>query len=288
MAPMEILQNFRTLAPRYKALLCDVWGVVHNGVEPYPGIVEALRGFRETSGPVALLTNAPRPSAVIPPQLERLGVPADCYDTIVTSGDGTRFELSKRAPAKALHLGPDRDLGLFDETGLEQTDAIEQADFILCTGLRDDTTEAPPDYIADLMAMREAGLEMVCANPDLQVMRGDQIVYCAGALALAYREIGGTVVYAGKPHKPIYDLALQRLQALDPALTKADILAVGDGPKTDVKGANQNGFDCLFIAGGLHARAFDASEARVFEATALEILQGEGVEAVAAMPGLVW
>ena len=247
----RILQSLAEISSDYDVLLCDLWGCYHNGVEPYPAAVAALRSFRAAGGAVVLITNAPRPSAPILRHLDRMGAPKDSFDDIVSSGDATRHVVAAGKYGTRVHVvGPERDSGIWDDLPIELT-PLEQADSILCTGLFDDETETPADY-ADLVRRGVAlGLTMLCANPDIVVDRAETRLYCAGAIAEAYKQAGGEAVYFGKPHQPIYALALEKARALRPTLDSARILAVGDGVATDVLGAEQAGVDCLFVTGGL-------------------------------------
>ncbi|HNR77424.1 MAG TPA: TIGR01459 family HAD-type hydrolase, partial [Parvularculaceae bacterium] len=264
----HFLAGLSEIADRFDAVLCDAWGVIHNGVALFPGVEDALANFRKQRGPVVILTNAPRPSAIIPAQLDRIGLSRNAYDAVVTSGDATRAAIEALAPGTAFRLGPDKDLALYENLDVRFA-PLEEADFIVCTGLVDDSRETPADY-ADLLknaALRR--LPMVCANPDIVVRWGDRLIYCAGALAEAYEALGGEVVYGGKPHAPIYDLALAVLEKkAGDALDRRRVLAIGDGAKTDIAGANRNGFPVLFIAakGGVHDDGVDqASISRALE-----------------------
>ena len=202
--PLQLLEHLSDIAPDYDALVCDVWGVLHNGHTSFAPACAALKTFRDSHGRVILLSNAPRPPSDLEGQFERFGVPLDCYDAIVTSGGATREELARRRGAAILHLGPERDLGLFAGLDIERTD-LARADLVVCTGFYDDETEGPDDYEDLLASMRSRDLSMICANPDLVVQRGGRLIPCAGALAKAYEALGGKVVYYGKPHRPIYD-----------------------------------------------------------------------------------
>lgn len=283
MAQAAKISGLSEIADRYDGLLCDAWGVIHDGVNLFDGVGEALIEFRRQHGPVVILTNAPRPNAVIPAQLDRLGLPRDAYDAVVTSGDATRAEIIRRLPQRAYRLGPEKDDPLFDGVDVKFA-PLSEAAFIICTGLHDDARETPEDY-ADLLGEAAArDLPMICANPDIVVRWGGRLIYCAGALAEVYERLGGKVVYAGKPHAPIYKLALDALALkrggpVDPAR----ILAVGDGLHTDIRGANLNALDSLYIygSGGIHAGAPDAS-------SAIASLERAGVSAVAAMAELRW
>ena len=241
-------------------MLCDAWGVIHNGVELFPGAAEAMVRFREGGGAIVILTNAPRPSSIIPAQLDRLGLPCEAYDCVVTSGDATRAEIERRLPAPAYRIGPEKDDPLFEGMAIEFA-PLETAKFIICTGLEDDHREAPEDYQDILSRAAARNLPMICANPDIVVNWGGRMIWCAGALAEIYAGLGGEVVYGGKPHAPIYRLAMAAIaDKRGGAADKPRILAIGDGLKTDIAGANKEGVDALFVAGdgGIHTGGADA------------------------------
>ena len=252
-AQPSFIERFSTLADRYDVVLSDVWGVIHNGLESFPSACEALSRFRAGGGRVALITNAPRPGEVVVRLLDRLKVPRESYDTIVSSGDVTRTVMSARPDKAVFHIGPERDLPIFDGLGLRFV-PYEQADYVVCTGLNHDEVETPESYRELLTKLAARKLFMLCGNPDLVVERGERLVYCAGALADLYGTLGGEVLYAGKPYRPIYDLALERIGALrgGPA-PLARVLAIGDSVRTDLKGASDLGIDCLFVTAGIHA-----------------------------------
>ena len=257
-----VIERFAPLARDYDVLLCDVWGVVHNGVAAFPAACDALARFRAERGTVILITNAPRAGASVQRILDRLGVPRDAYDAIVSSGDVTRSIVEARPGERVFHLGPPRDLSIF--AGLDVTFApAETADYVVCSGLFDDLTETPENYRELLGAMRARGLFMVCANPDIVVERGDELVYCAGALADAYATLGGEVLYCGKPYAPIYEAALGQATAFrggEAPLLKR-VLAIGDSIRTDLKGAASFAVDCLFVISGIHAGDFGGRDA---------------------------
>ena len=288
---IPVLDSIKGLAPRYRAWLVDIWGVMHNGHRAFPHAVAATRAFRETGGIVALLSNSPRPSPSVQEQLGRLGVPGDAYDATVTSGDLTRHELAKHKGAAVFHLGPERDRPIFADLDVK-LGAPEQSELVVCSGLFDDETETPDDYAQLLRTLAARKLPMICANPDHMVERGDRLVWCAGALAAAYENAGGPVVYAGKPYRPIYDLALETVAKLaGRAVPKSEILAVGDGVHTDIAGAAAAGIASVFIASGLHAPAKSGGEAAgdVLDAAHLDRLFAEThPRPVAAMRALVW
>jgi HAD superfamily hydrolase (TIGR01459 family) len=256
----DFIERIEPLARGYDVLLCDIWGVVHNGVAAFAEACEALSRFRSSGGTVILVTNAPRASDAVVRILDRMNVSHAVYDAIVSSGDVTRGIVARRSGQRVFHLGPERDHSIF--TGLEVTFApLEVADYVVCSGLFDDTAETPDSYRDMLAAMRGRALFMVCANPDVVVERGDTLVYCAGALADAYAELGGEVLYCGKPYAPIYQTALANAAALrggEPPLAR--VLAIGDSVRTDLKGAAAFGIDCLFVISGVHAEEFGGRE----------------------------
>ena len=262
----NIIASLDDIAPRYDAVFCDLWGCLHNGQRPFPAAVAALQSFRAGGGTVVLLTNAPRPKGSVVAQLDRMGVPRDAWDEVVTSGDAAQFGLVSGAVGrKVFFIGADKDEPFFSDFAPDvaafaasqppvQRVPLAEAEGVVCTGLRDDLTETPDDYRAELLLARTMGLPMLCANPDIVVDWGDKRLWCAGALAQAYTEMGGRALFFGKPHPPIYDLARRRLSALrdgDP-----QILCIGDGIATDVQGGMGEGLDTLFITGGLEAESF--------------------------------
>lgn len=251
-SPIPILFGIAPLTQNKRAWIVDIWGVMHNGARAFPDAVDACRHFRKAGGTVLLLSNAPRPFPDVVKQLRALGVPDDAYDGGVTSGDVTR-NLIGAVPGRAfLHIGPERDSGLFAGLDVRRTGAKE-AEAILCSGLWDDARETPDDYQQLFEPLVARGLPMICANPDLVVERGDKLIYCAGALAARYAEIGGAVAYAGKPHRPAYERAFQVLSQLRGApLATAEILAIGDGVETDIRGGCEAGLDTVMIASAVH------------------------------------
>ena len=237
---------------RYDLLLCDVWGVVHDGVRAIRPSVEALVAAREAGARVVLITNSPRPNDGVVGQLRDLGVPDAAYDAIVTSGDVTRG-LMRAGPKLAFHLGPERDMPLYDGTGVRSVPERE-AEVVVCTGYFDDETETPDDYAPMLQRFGERNLPMIVANPDIVVERGDRLIWCAGALGRDYAAMGGEVRIAGKPHPPIYEAAVALgAEAMGRKPDPARILAIGDGMPTDIRGAVDRGLDVLFVAGGIHS-----------------------------------
>jgi HAD superfamily hydrolase (TIGR01459 family) len=249
---IPILDSISGLARRYDAWLTDIWGVMHNGLKPFPSAVEACRVFREGGGVVILISNSPRPRETAAEQLRDVGVPEDCYDGIATSGDVTRTLIAEYAGRTVHHLGPARDLPIFDGLGVTLGSAADSA-AVVCSGLCDDESETPEDYADRLAGFLELRLPMICANPDIRVMRGDRVIYCAGAIAESYADLGGEVIYAGKPHKPIYDLALDLVaEKRGAAVPKHRIVAIGDGIRTDIAGAAAQNIDSVYVASAVH------------------------------------
>lgn len=261
MSETTIVSGLGELADRYDVLLCDVWGVIHNGRESFPEACAALERFAAGRGPVVLISNAPRPSKAVVSQLRGLKVPDAAWSAFVTSGDATRAELIARAPGAVWAVGPARDAPLYHDTGVAFAETPWEADFICCTGPFDDDVETPEDFRERFATCVERGLEMICANPDRVVQRGDKLIYCAGALADLYAAMGGRVVMAGKPFAPIYELCMVEAERLlgrpaDPAR----VLAIGDGAVTDVLGANAQGLDVLFVAAGIHRHELEDAD----------------------------
>ena len=264
----KLITSLAEISERYDAVYCDLWGCLHNGQRPYAAAVAALRGFRAKGGKVLLLTNSPRPKPGVIRQLDLIGVPRDCWDEIVSSGDATQIGLATGIiGTKVHHIGAEKDLTFFtdipaDLPALADVTRVpmDQATGILCTGLADDLTETPDDYRAALLMGKTLGLTMLCANPDIVVDMGDTRVFCAGALAAEYEAMGGTAMYFGKPHPPIYDLARLKLAAMT-GEEDHRILAIGDGIATDVQGALAEGIDALFVTGGIAAAEFGADPA---------------------------
>jgi HAD superfamily hydrolase (TIGR01459 family) len=222
---------------------------------------------------VILITNAPRPADSVQRQLRKLGVSDDSYDAIVTSGDLTRSFVADRAGQSMFWLGPERDNSIY--RGLDAVFApLDQADYIVCTGPFDDETESAEDYRQMMLQARGRNLTMVCANPDIVVERGDRLVYCAGAIAELYRELGGEVMFYGKPHRPIYERAMALAAAKRGApVAPGRVLAIGDSIRTDLAGAQAFGIDCLFVTRGIHADTFEGID--LLESAAVKELFGQ-------------
>ncbi|OJH45083.1 TIGR01459 family HAD-type hydrolase [Paracoccus sp. SM22M-07] len=256
----RIIQSLAEISASYDALFCDLWGCLHNGKQPYQAAVSALQAFRAQGGKVCLMTNAPRPNQYVVAQLDRMGVPRDAWDLVVSSGDAAQDAMFEGAVGRKLwHIGTEKDFGFFTDIPKGHADSpavsrvgLSEAEGIVASGPFDELNETPEDYRDRFQQALDRGLPMLCANPDLVVDMGETRIYCAGALAEFYESMGGKALYYGKPHAPIYDRA-RRLMDLG---SEARCLAVGDGIDTDILGAMQQGIDAIFVTGGLAADAF--------------------------------
>lgn len=257
MTTLHFAEGLRQLVGGVDVVLSDIWGVVHNGLESFPEACEALHTYRSRGGTVILITNAPRPADSVQRQLRKLGVPDETYDAIVSSGDLTRLYVAEHPGRKMFWLGPERDNSIY--RGPDAVTApLEEADYIVCTGLYDDETETAEDYRSMMLKARERKLTLVCANPDIVVERGDRLIYCAGAIAELYRELGGEVIFYGKPHRPIYERAMALAgERQGDQIDRKKVLAIGDSVRTDLTGAREFGIDCLFVTRGIHAEEFE-------------------------------
>ncbi len=253
--PIPVVAGLAALAERYDGYVVDLWGVLHDGVHAYSGAVEAMRRLKAGGKRIAVLSNAPRRAAEVAMRTARLGITPDLYDGLMSSGEETWRHLATRSDPwyarlgrRALLLVARRDRGMLDGLGLATAETAQDADFIFCTGV-----EGPGDRVADFEPVLRtgvaAGLPMVCANPDLEVVRGGVREICAGSLAARYEALGGFVRYHGKPHPAAYASCLE-LMGID---DRRRILAIGDSLRTDVAGANAAGIDSLLITGGIHA-----------------------------------
>ncbi len=256
----RIIDSLADIAADYDALFCDLWGCVHNGIAALPDAVAALRGFRAGGGRVVLLTNAPRPWREVAAQIERLGVPRDAWDAIATSGDSARLAMYEGVVGTRVYfIGEERDLGFFAPMHLMEGAPeisrvpLTEAEGIVCTGPFDPHAD-PAVNRPDFLFAKARGLKLLCANPDIVVDRGDSREWCAGALAALYTEMGGESLYFGKPHPPVYDLARRRLAEHGGPVPDGRILAIGDGIRTDIQGAQGEDIDSLFVTGGLAAQ----------------------------------
>ena len=280
MSAPVFIRGFSRIASHYDAVICDVWGVVHNGVDAFHPAIDAIRRFRAERGPAILLSNAPRLADGVESQFERLGIPLDFYDGIVTSGSAARDDLIRRLETRGglplFYLGPARDNPVFHGLNIRFVD-VDAAELVFCTGLLDDESELPEDYLKMLEEFRARELPFLCANPDIVVQRGNRLIYCAGALARLYESLGGRVVYFGKPHRAVFERALEMARRVSPVNKP---IVIGDGIETDIAGAQILALDALFIAGGIHAGDDEMALATLF--------RENRVQAVAAMRALSW
>jgi len=257
----QIINDLTDVSDRYRALFVDLWGCVHNGITAYPEAVAALQAYRARGGIVVLLTNSPKPRVGVAEQLAQFGVPKDAYDTIATSGDSARAAMFTGAVGdKVYFMGEwQRDEGFFEPLHVIDDPVtitrvpLNEATGIVCCGPFDPMAEVDVNR-ADFLLAKQKGMKLLCANPDLVVDRGETREWCAGALAKLYTEMGGESLYFGKPYPPIYDLARRRLMEIGQDIPDGDILAIGDGPHTDIDGATGESIDSLFISGGLAAK----------------------------------
>jgi HAD superfamily hydrolase (TIGR01459 family) len=291
---VPVFAGLHELAGRYDALLCDVWGVLIDGKKHFPRAADALRRFRARGGRVVLITNASRPDAEVRRQLLGLGLPEDAFDDLVSAGELTLREIVARKGQACYHLGPPRDNGLFEEAGRRLGAPVkkvspEKADYVVCTGLFAEREEVPRDYDERLAALKARDLTMVCANPDIVVAIGGDIVYCAGALAERYAAMGGKVLMFGKPHPPIYAAALERLARLRNGPMEASrVVAIGDGALTDLAGAGKAGIDCVFVTDGVHVEELRPEGGDVDSAALARLTELAGARPVALAHEIFW
>ena len=284
----RLIHGLSELTDRYDVILSDIWGVIHNGREAFPEPCAALAHWRAERGPVVLISNAPRPASDVVPQLDGLGVPRETFSAIVTSGDTTRHILETYGEGPAWRIGPDRDGPLYEGLPLRFA-PLDEARLIALTGPDDDEVEGPEDYRDRLAQAAARKLPLICANPDIVVQRGDRLIYCGGALAALYESLGGPVRMAGKPHAPIYAAAIEEAERLlGHAVDRRRVLCVGDGVVTDIRGANAQDLDVLFIASGIHGDAAKGPDGALSEAGVAALLDAEQVTANYAMADLAW
>jgi HAD superfamily hydrolase (TIGR01459 family) len=278
MSGLRFIERLRDVIDGFDVVLSDIWGVVHNGLEAFPEACEALHTYRSRGGTVILITNAPRPADSVQRQLRKLHVADDTYDAIVSSGDLTRLYVADHPGRRLFWLGPERDNSIY--RGLDAVLApLEHADYLVCTGLLDDETESAEDYRPMMLKARERNLTFICANPDIVVERGDRLIYCAGAIAELYRELGGEVIFYGKPHQPIYERAMELAAARRGAtIARNRVLAIGDSVRTDLAGAHGFGIDCLFVTRGIHSEEFEGIDQ--FDPTSVKELFGHPPKAL--------
>ena len=285
--PCPRIGGLKEIAIGYDAILCDVWGVVHNGISANQDAVEALHEFKKSGKPTFLLTNAPRPNVQVLMQLAKLDVPQETtFDKIVTSGDVTRGIIAKSGKS-IFHIGTQFDKSLFEDLDIRFAD-WQTADLVVCTGLYDDLNETPDDYTQLLKDLKQRELPFLCANPDIVVKHGGMMRWCAGALAKKYDELGGRSTIIGKPNSPVYEYAHDLLnQTAGKVLDKAKILAIGDGINTDIAGALGYGLDVVYISAGIHSAQYgsiDDPDNKQLQ----DFLKANNATPVAWMPRLKW
>lgn len=291
LAPILVYPGVAPLAERYDGFVLDLWGVIHDGITAYPGVVTTLEHLKERGKRTVLLSNAPRRSEEIMRAMEKMGIPRALYDALISSGEAAYHALKSREDPwlKALGrvcylMGPPRDYGMLDGLDVRRTERMEEAEFILATGVDwdDDTLDL---YEPALEIGAAKHLPMVCANPDLVVIRGGKRVLCAGALARRYEELGGEVRYFGKPYPPIYTLCFERMGIQD----RSRIVAIGDSLRTDIAGAVAAGIDAVLITGGIHAEELGIAHGEHPDPEALaEACARAGYIPAAAIPAFVW
>lgn len=286
LAQSPVFARFAPLAHAYDVALCDVWGVLHDGLAAHQAAGDALTRFRAQGGAVVLVSNAPRASDWVISHLDGYGVPRSAWDAVITSGDVTRHMLAERGATRVHHIGPERDVPLFGDERIERV-SVEDAAVAVVTGLVNDQSEVPEDYRPRLEALKARGLPLICANPDLVVQIGDQLLWCAGSLADMYRDMGGETHYAGKPYAPIYDAALDvAADILKRGVDRGRVIAIGDAVRTDLAGATSAGIDCLFVADGIHGDELGRGSPDPEKLSAL--FAEHGYAPVAVTPQLVW
>ena len=255
MSEIHHAKGLRHIIDQYECILCDVWGVLHNGKAIWEDAANALRQAREAGLPVVMITNAPRPQGPVLKQLANMSCPEGVFDELVTSGDVTRA-LINQLDGPIYHIGPERDYTLYEGLDVSFSNP-EEASGIVCTGLFDDYNEHPTEYVDRFKTYVDLGLPLICANPDIVVEVVDRLLWCAGALAREYDQLGGETRIVGKPYAPIYEVALGHAERISgKSLDRKRVLAIGDGLPTDIKGAAENQLNALFITNGIHANEY--------------------------------
>ena len=288
---IPILTGLGEVADDYDLFILDLWGVVHDGVSVFPGAADCLRRLRQRDARVVLLSNAARLSADVAAQLEDLGVAADMYDWLLTSGDATVNAVAARAYGQGndegpawFHLGPERCRPTLEACGGREV-ALDAAELIICTGLFDAETEQAEDYTELLTSAVARDLTMICVNPDIVVKQGGKTFPCAGAVAALYEQLGGTVERFGKPFPIIFD----RLFAQSPEIPRSRAVMIGDSLATDVRGARQAGIEAIWIGGGIHAEALDMGpDGQLHPDKVYQVAEQAGERPRAILPWLSW
>jgi HAD superfamily hydrolase (TIGR01459 family) len=241
----KLIIGLKEVYNNYDAFFIDLWGVVHNGIQLYPKAIKVLENLDKLKKRFVLMSNAPRPSKNVAKFLLKLKMDKIFTNRIFTSGQAALKSLmSNQYGNYFFHIGPKRDSSLFEGFEKNSKNLIE-ADFILCTGFLDEHEDSL-DYYKKLLKTH-INLKMICTNPDLIVHRGSKQEYCAGKLAEIFQEMGGEVIYFGKPYPEIYKFCIKKNEK---------VLVIGDNIKTDIKGANNMNYDSLFITSGIHKKEF--------------------------------
>lgn len=282
----QLLPGLATVIDQYDFFILDLWGVVHNGHAPYPGAPECMKNLCAVGKTVVLLSNAPRRATTVKDFLhEKIGLPSDCYNHVVTSGDLTYRALAtdQRGWQNYLRIGPEHNWSLLDGLPYRWTEDVTEADFVLCTGLFDDENDNVSDYDNIFKSAIAHDLTLVCANPDLTVMRGTKMILCAGSLAQRYEQLGGHVELHGKPYPDAY-VACRALSSSQ----NVRMLAVGDSLRTDIAGANKAEIDSALIAGGIHADEWGIQPGEMPNLARVRQTIGDGPSPTYLMPSLIW
>ncbi len=288
---IPIFDGFAPLAERYDGFIVDLWGVMHDGARVFPAAIDCLERLRALDKRIVILSNAPRRVSAIQERNQQLGLSSELSHGVMSSGEDAWHHLAHRPDAwyralgtRCYHLGPARDFNMREGLDYSFVDGLAEADFVLMTGTLG-SEEAVGDYEDFLRAAAGHGLPMICANPDLEVIRDGKPEICAGAVAARYEEIGGQVRYHGKPHTGIYDACFSVLDGVP----RARIAAIGDALRTDIAGANAVGIDGIFIMGGLQARDLDADDEGYATPQRLAAqCAAEGHSPAAALPVFRW
>jgi HAD superfamily hydrolase (TIGR01459 family) len=289
---LRLLAGLREIAADYDGFILDLWGVLHDGAKPFPGVLDALARLKAAGKRLAVLSNAPRRAALVASRMTEIGIPPALYDDIHSSGEDAWQQLKRRDDPfyaalgrRCYHLGPARDENMLDGIDLERVTDVAAAEFILNTGPSLGWEETVADYEMLLQAARARDVPMVCANPDLVVIHEGRPAICAGALAQRYEALGGRVRWHGKPYPSVYQTCFARLGIAD----RRRILAVGDSLRTDIAGAAAAGIDSVLVTGGIHGDELGAAPGELPDRARLETaLAAGGHRPKAAMARFRW
>ncbi|MGA0314406.1 MAG: TIGR01459 family HAD-type hydrolase [Alphaproteobacteria bacterium] len=287
---IELIDGLKSVALNYDALIIDLWGVIHDGVTLKDGVLDCLDQIRSAGVAYAFLSNAPRRASPLIDAMVQMGLPSYYSQMLLSSGEATHLALKERSDPwfdgvgrNCYHIGPERDLNLFD--GLDLSFVLEpgDADLIVNTGPWG-VSETVANYEEILQEGVQSRVKMVCANPDLEVIRGGRRMICAGALAERYEALGGSVIYYGKPKRPIYDTCLSQLGNPDPG----KVLAIGDSLRTDIAGAKAIGMDSVLVLGGIHEEEFSEFDKATIETKIFKRCEKSGIMPTKAISSFCW